>query len=158
MSDDELNPYAPPLAAVESEADFASYAGFWKRAFAFLIDWLLLSLVFSMVGFFTGDLFVVENEARWDSVLALIGIAVPWFYYAWFESSEQQGTFGKLAMNIQVTDLEGERVSFLRASVRHFAKILSSMLLMIGYLMIPFTAKKQGLHDLIASCLVVNRD
>jgi uncharacterized RDD family membrane protein YckC len=158
MSETEHNPYATPDSALVAETGFAGYAGFWKRFFAFLIDWLLLTLAFSVFGLLTGgELFTIIDEARWDSVSAVVGIAIPWLYYAWFESSEQQATFGKLALNIQVTDLEGRRVSFLRASVRHFSKILSSMLLLIGYLMIPFTSRKQGLHDLIAGCLVVNR-
>jgi uncharacterized RDD family membrane protein YckC len=56
-----------------------------------------------------------------------------------------------------MTDMAGQRIGFLRATVRHFSKILSSMLFLIGYIMIAFTARKQGLHDLIAACLVVNR-
>ena len=110
MPDTEYNPYATPDSALVTGTDFAGYAGFWKRFFAFLIDWLLLSLAFSVFGLLTGgELFTVVDEARWDSVSAVVGIAIPWLYYAGFESSEQQATFGKLALNIQVTDLEGRR-------------------------------------------------
>lgn len=140
------------------ESHFFGYAGFWKRLFAFMIDWLILGLIIAAFGIllsgsteFTG---MVENS---EGLLELAGILLPWLYYAGMESSEQQATLGKLALNIRVTDMEGRRIGFLRATVRHFAKILSSMLLLIGYIMIAFTAKKQGLHDLIASCLVVNR-
>ena len=59
-----------------------------------------------------------------------------------------------MAMDIIVTDLHGNRVSFGRATGRYFAKIISSIILFIGYLMIAFTEKKQGLHDIIAETLV----
>jgi uncharacterized RDD family membrane protein YckC len=60
-----------------------------------------------------------------------------------------------MAIGIKVTDLNGNRISFGRATGRYFAKILSGMILMIGYIMAGFTEKKQALHDMIASCLVV---
>ena len=70
------------------------------------------------------------------------------------ESSSTQATLGKMAMSIVVTDISGNRVSFGRATGRHFAKIISAIILYIGYLMIAFTEKKQGLHDIIADTLV----
>jgi uncharacterized RDD family membrane protein YckC len=105
----------------------------------------------------SGSLEFTGLYAQTDGLFQLSGILLPWLYYAGMESSEHQATLGKLALNIRVTDIEGHRIGFLRATVRHIAKILSGMLLMIGYIMIAFTAKKQGLHDLIAGCLVVNR-
>jgi uncharacterized RDD family membrane protein YckC len=75
-------------------------------------------------------------------------------YFAIMESSSIQATVGKLAVGVVVTDLNGERISFLRATGRYFAKILSAMILMIGYIMVGFTERKQGLHDMIASTLV----
>ena len=62
-----------------------------------------------------------------------------------------------MALGIKVTDLDGNRISFGRATGRHFAKWLSALILGIGYIMVAFTAKKQGLHDQVASCLVVNK-
>jgi Tfp pilus assembly major pilin PilA len=73
------------------------------------------------------------------------------------ESSVQQATLGKMALGIRVTDGQGRRVSFGRATGRHFAKLLSGLILLIGYLMAGFTVRKQALHDMIAGCLVVNR-
>jgi uncharacterized RDD family membrane protein YckC len=143
-----------PVAASE---DFG-YAGFWKRLLAFIVDWLVLGLLLMLFGMLvSGSMEITGIYARSEGMLELAGIILPWLYYAGLESSEQQATFGKLALNIKVTDLQGRRISFLRASVRYFAKILSSMLLLIGYIMVAFTARKQGLHDLIAGCLVVNR-
>ncbi len=62
-----------------------------------------------------------------------------------------------MALGIKVTDYDGQRISFLRATGRFFGKYLSAILLMIGFLMIAFTARKQGLHDILARTLVVNQ-
>ena len=78
-----------------------------------------------------------------------------WLYYALMESSAKQATLGKMALGIMVTDGQGRRVSFARATGRYFAKIISNIILYIGYIMIAFTVRKQGLHDIIADCLVV---
>jgi len=146
------------IETLVSAGDDFGYAGFWKRLLAFIVDWLVLGLLLMLFGMLvSGSMEITGIYARSEGMLELAGIILPWLYYAGLESSEQQATFGKLALNIKVTDLQGRRVSFLRASVRYFAKILSSMLLLIGYIMITFTARKQGLHDLIAGCLVVNR-
>ena len=72
------------------------------------------------------------------------------------ESSAKQATLGKLALAIKVTDLNGNRISFGRASGRYFAKIISGLIFCIGYIIAGFTEKKQALHDMIANCLVVN--
>jgi len=78
-------------------------------------------------------------------------------YYALMESSEKQATVGKLAMGIKVTDMQGNRLSFGQATGRHFAKIISGLTLLIGYIMAGFTEKKQALHDIIVNCLVVKK-
>jgi len=65
-----------------------------------------------------------------------------------------QSTIGKAIFGMRITDAAGRRVSFGRASARHFAKLLSDATLSIGYIMAGFTAKKQGLHDLIAGTVV----
>lgn len=87
----------------------------------------------------------------------LLGIIVGWLYHAWLESSTVQATPGKLALGIMVTDLEGGRISFGRASVRFFGMFVSAFIFLIGFLMVAFTRRKQALHDIIAGCLVVNR-
>jgi uncharacterized RDD family membrane protein YckC len=87
----------------------------------------------------------------------IVGVILGWLYFALMESSSRQGTLGKMALGIKVTDLSGNAISFGRATVRHFGKILSTIILLAGYLMVAFTAKKQGLHDMIAGCLVVKQ-
>ncbi len=92
-----------------------------------------------------------------ESVGQIAGILAGWIYYAALESSVKQATLGKTALSIKVTDMEGNRIGFGRATGRHFAKIISGIILLIGYLMIAFTEKKQGLHDMMAGCLVPNK-
>jgi uncharacterized RDD family membrane protein YckC len=87
-----------------------------------------------------------------------IAIVGGWLYYAYCESSTWQGTLGKKALGLIVTDLEGRPVTFGRASGRFFSKIITGLIPFgIGYIMAGFTARKQALHDMIASCLVLRR-
>jgi uncharacterized RDD family membrane protein YckC len=89
----------------------------------------------------------------------LIGVGGTWLYHALLESSEWEGTAGKKALGLIVTDMEGRRVTFARASGRHFGKIVTSFIpLGIGYAMAGFTQKRQALHDILASCLVLRKN
>ncbi len=146
---------APPAAAARD-----IYAGFWKRFAAFIIDYIIV-IVMAMVGggvlgFIYGSVSGTASGAELLGVL--IGLAAWWLYYAVMESSSKQATFGKMALGIKVTDQSGARISFARATGRLLAKILSGMILAIGYLMAGFTAKKQALHDMVAGCLVINNN
>jgi len=71
-------------------------------------------------------------------------------------SSGWQATVGKRALGMVVTGLDGRRISFARATGRHFAKYISALILFIGFIMAAFTAKKQALHDMIAETLVIH--
>jgi uncharacterized RDD family membrane protein YckC len=73
------------------------------------------------------------------------------------ESSRYQASLGKMALGIVVTDLSGQRISFGRATGRHFAKIISKITIYIGYMMAGWTQQKQALHDMIAGCLVIRK-
>jgi uncharacterized RDD family membrane protein YckC len=88
-------------------------------------------------------------------VSTAFSMVVNWIYEASLESSSYQATLGKMALGLKVTDLEGRRISFARATGRHFAKILSGMILLIGYIIAGFSTRKQALHDMIAGTLVV---
>jgi uncharacterized RDD family membrane protein YckC len=120
------------------------YAGFWKRFAAFLIDCVILSLA-------TGLLTAGTLGVAWFAAFLL-----PWLYEAVMLSSERQATIGKIALGIIVTDLSGGRLSFGRATGRHFAKWISALILGIGFIIAAFTEKKQALHDMIAETLVVD--
>ena len=80
-----------------------------------------------------------------------------WVYEAFMLSSEWQATIGKYALSMVVTGIDGGRISFVRATARHFAKYISGFILCIGYIMAAFTAKKQALHDMMVETLVIIR-
>jgi len=123
---------------------FAGYGGFWLRVVAVLIDWIILSIATAILSLPTGF-----------TTIPFIGIVLHWLYDAGMTASQQRATLGKLAVGLKVTDYAGHRLTFARATGRHFAKWISFFVLCIGHLMVAFTAKKRGLHDLIAGTLVL---
>lgn len=135
------------------------YAGFWRRLVAFIIDGLLLHIAGSIIfgKFFLPSLFFKKLIPFGLNNFPFSYIILGWIYYALMESSIKQATLGKMALGIMVTDLEGRRISLARATGRHFSKIISGIILYIGFIMAGFTEKKQALHDIIADCLVVKR-
>ena len=149
---------------METQNATFSYAGFWKRFAAFVIDVFILYIGNFFIGFIFGIPYdVLTGKAEFagfteDYIFSFVlSLLLVWIYQAVMESSVKQATLGKMALGIIVTDLSGNRVSFGKASGRHFGQILSVLILGIGFLMVAFTAKKQGLHDIIAGCLVVNK-
>ncbi|MGM0442437.1 MAG: RDD family protein [Elusimicrobiota bacterium] len=136
------------------------YAGFWKRVAAALIDALITMFGGFVIGFIFGIIMVaggIKDPAVLRGMGNILGIILAWLYYAVMESSPTQGTLGKMALGIKVTDLDENRVSFGKASGRYFGKFISTIILFIGFIMVAFTQKKQGLHDIMAGCLVVNK-
>lgn len=139
----------------------AGYGGFWRRVAAVLLDGLILIMPLSLLQMLVapgtmepamqGPNAMVPQWTWWDGVVMIAA----WLYWAGMHSSPYQATVGKMALGMKVTDLDGERISFARATGRHLAEFLSAMLLMIGYLMVAFTRRKQGLHDIIAGTLVI---
>ena len=155
-------------AATMQPPEHLVYAGFWLRVVAYLIDFVLLNIVSFIiggaiglvVGFVVG---LVDRDAL-PTVLALVKTAVMilvliliWFYYAFMESSRLQATLGKLALGLRVTDGQGNRVGFGRATGRFFGKIISGLILLVGYMMAGWTPRKQALHDMMADTLVVRK-
>ena len=148
---------APPVQRAPGIAAAVEYAGFWKRFAALIIDNIVM-FVATFVGGFLLGLFVGLAGGGEDAAGVLgfiVGIGLPWLYWSLMESSSKQATLGKMALGIIVTDVEGNRTSFWRATGRYWAKIVSTLILFIGFFMAGFTEKKQALHDMIASCLVV---
>jgi uncharacterized RDD family membrane protein YckC len=143
------------------------YGGFWIRFVAAIIDGILVQVVVVPVGALLGGMIGVAGVAarmpgegtRLVAVIvgAALGLLASWIYEAAMESSSLQSTLGKMIFGMKVTDLNRNRISFARATGRHFAKYLSSMILFIGYIMAGFTERKQALHDIIASTVVVRR-
>jgi uncharacterized RDD family membrane protein YckC len=135
------------------------YAGFWLRWIAYLIDSAIVGALPLIVALIIAPIFFASSRA-----VAMLGVAIfivptvgtaGWLYYALMESSAYQATLGKRLLGLKVATVKGDPVSFGRASARFFAKILSSALLLAGFVMAAFTAKKQALHDLIAGCVVI---
>jgi uncharacterized RDD family membrane protein YckC len=150
----------PGIQTGQFGAPDVKYAGFWLRFVSFIIDAVAIGIV--------GVIFYIPVIIAFQDVSAeqivyvslifnLVLFVIEWLYFALMEASSKQGTLGKMVIGIIVTDEAGKRISFARATGRHFAKILSSMILYIGFLMIAFTKKKQGLHDLLASTLVIKK-
>jgi uncharacterized RDD family membrane protein YckC len=137
-----------------------SYAGFWKRVAAAIIDGIITTIGGFAIGFVFGMVMVAggtDDPAVLEGMGNILGIILGWVYFAVMESSPTQGTLGKMALGIKVTDIEGNMIGFGKATGRHFGKIISAIILLIGFIMVAFTQKKQGLHDMMAGCLVVNK-
>ncbi|HCM75692.1 MAG TPA: RDD family protein [Cytophagales bacterium] len=154
------------------------YAGFWLRFVAYIIDYILIWVVQAfiaipilgmvgisfasragdmstmdegeMLGMFAGIMAAAGATALLTTILVIL-------YFTLMESSKYQATVGKLALGLIVTDENGEKLDMVKALIRNLSKILSSMILLIGYIMVGFTEKKQGLHDIIAKTLVVKK-
>jgi uncharacterized RDD family membrane protein YckC len=177
-------PPAPPYTAAPTTsyggsavAALEDYAGFWKRLAAYILDalvlWIPNTILSSMLGaskaaeaymqakLAAGDdphlvLQALDTymNALWPALIAQTILA--WLYFGLCESSAWQGTVGKLALGIRVTDMDGNRINFMRATGRYFGKILSALIFCFGFLMIAWTQRKQGLHDMLAKTLVLN--
>lgn len=132
-------------------------AGFWARAGAYILDYILLCVGIFIFFFFLALIGAMSLKSGERSGTAW-GILLFWLYFAFLESGPRQATIGKRALSIKVVTLEGKAPSFWCATGRHFAKILSGLFFCIDFLMCLFTAKKQCLHDIMASCLVVRDD
>jgi len=155
-----------------------NYAGFWLRFVAVVIDALLLGSiqfiaimpVLGLMGIgLTTDIQNLETADE-STIAPMVGqmmamagvtqivfLTIQTLYYAFMESSKYQASVGKIVLGLKVIDMNGERLDITKAFVRNLCKILSSMILLIGYLMAAFTDKKQALHDMIAGTLVVKK-
>lgn len=153
-----------------------NYANFGYRLLAYLIDGVIITIAFyaltailGAIGFSAfGGAEALEGfdpdmpdpgmmGAIMGAGMGVIGIALitSWLYFALMESSAKQATVGKMALQLKVTDLYGNRISFMKATGRFFGKIVSQAILYIGFIMQAFTAKKQALHDMMAGTLVL---
>jgi uncharacterized RDD family membrane protein YckC len=154
-------PYAPVLATG------VRYGGFWVRVVALIIDAIIVRAVAApfglLFGLGVGFGGMMGHDYRHGfplfhlfggGMIAFLVIFGSWLYEAFMLSSPYQATLGKMIFGMKVTDLYGNRISFGRATGRHFAKWISGMILGIGYIMVGFTERKQGLHDILAGTLV----
>lgn len=156
------------------------YADFFLRLVAYIIDSIIMGVavvaMFIPIAALTGaaaNLRLLEEAQRQSgqpdpaAIAAIISVIVTfagvallitWLYHAYFESSSWQATPGKRVVNIYVTDLNGQQLTFLNATGRHFAKIVTGLIpFFLGYIMAAFTERRQALHDMIAGTLVLRR-
>ncbi|RPH92936.1 zinc-ribbon domain-containing protein [candidate division KSB1 bacterium] len=149
------------------------YAAFWRRFLAYVVDRLLLSIpsgILAILFFIPSIMRFLSNCCSIEGILfSVISFLFGWIwffilivtmhllYFVWFESSHFQATPGKLLLGIIVTDIEGRRISFFRSLGRNLGKIISHMVLNIGFILAGLTPRKQALHDMLADCLVVMR-
>jgi uncharacterized RDD family membrane protein YckC len=171
-------PGSPSLPASAAQSNIG-YAGFWLRLVAAIIDGIVISIPLMPVFFLVFiDIFrhAQDFQGRQDpaglmtilgpkiGLIFFISAIASWLYWGLFESSAWQATLGKKALGIIVTDLEGRRISFGRASGRFWAgrgvgaiPYLGGTYFLIDCICVGFTAKKQAIHDMIASCLVLRK-
>jgi uncharacterized RDD family membrane protein YckC len=158
----------PPVQTVDEELQPYVYAGFWRRFGATFIDSVIVAAGTLLPAFLIMLLGVAVSDddkppTLLSSILMTLGVILyvagpivgGWLYEALMVSSVRQATLGKKAFGLIVTDTSGNRLTFGRATGRHFAKLISGVILLIGYIMAAFTERKQALHDLIASTLVL---
>lgn len=153
----KYRPHAAMAAAVPR--DRSGYAGFWERFAAAIIDGVIVTTGSYALGYVIGTIGINQYSTQEEvdtavAFAALAGFVAQWVYFAVMESSPKQATLGKMAVGVRVTDMQGRRVGFGKATGRYFAKILSTLILLIGFLMVAWTPQKQGLHDQMAGTLV----
>jgi uncharacterized RDD family membrane protein YckC len=162
---------------VYAAAPGVQFAGFWLRVVAYLIDSIVLGLAFCAIfipfavmtgltaalanihpGEDPGDVGAALGGTIVLGFLTIVALSVlgSWLYHAKMESSSWQATLGKKALNLRVTDMNGAPITFGRATGRHFAKIITGLIpLGVGFMLAGLTERRQALHDMIASCLVL---
>ncbi len=161
ITEPDPSPYTTPRATTTTAATHTAdiFAGFWLRLVAAIIDGIIINVVFWVISFIliAG---VASSSEEGPVIVAsiftyILSIVGNWLYFALMESSSKQATVGKMALGLKVVDEHGERIGFGRATGRHFGKLISSLIIAIGFLMAAWTRKRQCLHDILAGSLVV---
>ncbi|MCE0496657.1 MAG: RDD family protein [Methylacidiphilales bacterium] len=164
-------PIAPPVPRTEVQLDTAS---FFRRAIAFTVDCavLFVPIIFLFgLGALTVELQGLIERSDPESMrqewllldrdfhrlLLLVALGLAWIYAASLEASPWQATIGKLWVGIKVTDAEGERVSFMRATGRHLGKFLSALPCFLGFAVALFSSRGLTLHDRLADTRVIRK-
>lgn len=135
------------------------YAGFWRRLLAYVLDHVVLLAAAFLVGLVIAILGLAStlDSNGVDVLFNIFGVVAAWLYFALQESGTHQATLGKRALGLKVFDMQGQRLTFGKATGRHFGKILSALILCIGFFMAAFTERKQALHDQLAGTVVLSR-
>jgi len=166
---------AAPEASTPSVAARAEYAAFWQRFAAWLLDYLILGVIGALIAVpmnaygilqqvvdamrESADAAVMNQYAAALRPFSLVLVVLGFVYYAAFEASKWQATPGKLALRLRVCDLDGKRLTLGRSAARNGVRLLNavtSLIPFVCYIAVAWTARKQGLHDLLAKTLVLN--
>ncbi|MCA9310858.1 MAG: RDD family protein [Phycisphaerales bacterium] len=164
---------APPIRRTMNPAPPSlHYVGFWLRFVAVIIDGIVISVVLGIVMVIWMMVIMLVASASGSHgpsaaggalllllslLLYLVLFLIPILYKAFMESSSLQATVGKLAIGAKVVDRHGERISRARSFGRSFARLISSMIFYVGFIMAGFDERKRTLHDMIAETFVVRR-
>ncbi|BDS12565.1 RDD family protein [Aureispira anguillae] len=140
-----LNKKSPPFV----------YVGFWRRLAATFTDFVVLSFLVALLSALIGFLSLLLPTIIIHFLEEVFVFVLILFYFPLWEFSVYQATIGKQLFSMKVVGSKGQRISFLRALGRFLAKFISYAISFIGFIMIIFTNKKQGLHDLIVDTYVV---
>jgi len=155
-----------------------NYAGIGSRFLAALIDGIIIGIPIGILSTVLSAMMAVRVVSRASGrnynpgmaatdvgtffagfgFIMILSFVISWAYFAIMESSSWQATVGKRIMGIQVADLNGNRISMGKATIRLAVKAFLSGWFLIGYIMALFTQRKQALHDLIAGTLVLTKD
>jgi len=148
-------PQPPVWDARPPDALAVGYGGFWIRVVAYIIDAILLGIASGILGLVTGISLYAGGFAHFNFFANGASLIIGWLYFALMESSVRGATVGKMTVGLRVVTDQGQRLDFGHATGRYLAKIISVLTLCIGFIMVAFTDCKRGLHDIIASTLVV---
>jgi uncharacterized RDD family membrane protein YckC len=148
------------------------YGSFVGRFVASLVDTTILVFWYSIILYSVTD--SAAHFDTWKEILAVGGFdmmgfqsvmqlfffsmyfpVLHWLYYTLLESSPKQATIGKFTLGLKVTDLRGKRISFWQANLRYFSRVLSLLPVLLGFILILFTRRRQALHDYVAGTLVM---
>jgi uncharacterized RDD family membrane protein YckC len=134
-----------------------AYAGFWRRCVGLLIDVVVTYFPIATVRVLLG----LPASGSFDPLLpsawwaALFELLIDWLYASILISSPWRATLGQAVMDLHVTDLDGNRISFARASARYLAQLLNLVTVGFGLILQVFSARRQALHDLVSGTVVV---
>lgn len=133
------------------------YGGFWIRFVAIVIDGIILGIidVVLALALMSSTTFSITSAPSGMALgVRLLEYVIAISYFTYFVGS-RGATPGKMVFGLKIIRPDGEKVGYGRALGRYFAYILSSLILMIGYIMAAFNSEKKALHDIICDTRVV---
>jgi uncharacterized RDD family membrane protein YckC len=130
------------------------YASFWRRLGAAIVDGIIVGVPNKIIVLVLAALLGL-GESGTAIVDFLVVVILQWLYFALLESGIDQATYGKRWLGMKVTNEFGQRISFGTATGRYFGKLVSTIILLIGYLMVLWTDRRQALHDKMSGTYVI---